>query len=73
MNRKGKDIYPDFQGIGYSKIGYFKEVRTKIKELEKLNYNDFKDESLLDKFGFFGKSLSIGFEYGIYEGEFFEN
>jgi PAS domain S-box-containing protein len=27
----------DFQGIGYSKIGYFKEVRSKIKELEKLN------------------------------------
>lgn len=28
---------PDFQGIGYSKIGYFKEARAKIKELEKLN------------------------------------
>jgi NTE family protein len=42
------------------------------KELEQLNYNDFKDEGLLDKFGFFGKSLSVGFEYGIYEGEFFE-
>jgi NTE family protein len=43
------------------------------KELEKLNYNDFKDEGLLDKLGFFGKSLSLGFEYGIYEGEFFED
>ena len=43
------------------------------RELEQLNYNDFKDEGLLDKLGFFGKSLSIGFEYGIYEGEFFEN
>jgi NTE family protein len=43
------------------------------KELEQLNYNDFKDEGLLDKLGFIGKSLSIGFEYGIYEGEFFEN
>jgi NTE family protein len=43
------------------------------KELEKLDYNDFKDEGLLDKLGFFGKSLSIGFEYGIYEGEFFED
>jgi NTE family protein len=43
------------------------------KELEKLNYNDFKDEGLLDKFGFLGKSISLGFEYGIYEGEFFED
>jgi NTE family protein len=43
------------------------------KELEKLNYNDFKDEDTLDKLGLVGKALSIGFEYGIYEGEFFEN
>ena len=43
------------------------------KELEKLDYNDFKDEGLLDKLGFLGKGLSIGFEYGIYEGDFFEN
>ena len=28
---------PDFQGIGYSKLGYFKETRSKIKELESLN------------------------------------
>jgi len=41
-------------------------------ELERLNYNDFKDEGLLDKLGFLGKGLSIGFEYGIYEGEYFE-
>jgi len=41
-------------------------------ELEKLNYNNFKDEGLLDKFGFVGKGLSIGFEYGIYEGDYFE-
>ncbi len=27
----------DFQGIGHSKVGYFKEVRSKILELEKLN------------------------------------
>ena len=43
------------------------------KELEKLNYNDFKDEGMLDKLGALGKALSIGFEHGIYEGEFFEN
>jgi two-component system, NtrC family, sensor kinase len=28
---------PDFKGIGYSKIGYYKETRSKIKELETLN------------------------------------
>ncbi len=27
----------DFKGIGFSKIGHFKEVRSKINELEKLN------------------------------------
>ena len=42
------------------------------RELERLNYNDFKDEGLLDKLGIIGKGLSIGFEYGIYEGEYFE-
>lgn len=41
-------------------------------ELERLNYNDFKDEGLLDKLGVIGKGLSIGFEYGIYEGEYSE-
>ncbi|MCP4022242.1 MAG: PAS domain-containing protein, partial [Desulfobacteraceae bacterium] len=28
---------PDFKGLGHSKIGYFKQVRSKIKELENLN------------------------------------
>jgi NTE family protein len=41
--------------------------------LETLNYNSFKDEGLLDKLGLMGKGLSLGFEYGIYEGEFFES
>ena len=45
------------------------EIKT---ELETLNYNNFKDEGLLDKLGIIGKGLSIGFEYGIYEGEYFE-
>lgn len=39
------------------------------KELEKLNYMDFKDEGFLDKFGVIGKNLSVAFEYGIYEGD----
>ena len=42
------------------------------EEMEKLDYNSFKDEGLLDKLGIIGKGLSIGFEYGIYEGEYFE-
>jgi PAS domain S-box-containing protein len=37
MERNLKHSSPDFKGIGFSKIGYFKEVRSKIKELEKLN------------------------------------
>jgi NTE family protein len=41
--------------------------------LEELNYNNFKDEGLLDKLPFIGKGLSIGLEYGIYEGDYFEN
>jgi NTE family protein len=52
-------------------VGY-KAAEVK-EELEKLDYNKFKDEGLLDKFGFVGKGLSLGFEYGIYEGDFFED
>ncbi len=37
MNPKFQAENPDFKGIGYSKIGYFKETRSKIKELELLN------------------------------------
>ena len=37
MNRNQKIPIHDFKGIGFSKIGHFKEVRAKIKELEKLN------------------------------------
>lgn len=51
-------------------VGY--EAEEIKRELERLNYNDFKDEGLLDKLGIIGKGLSIGFEYGIYEGEYFE-
>jgi len=58
-------IVASLLAVGY-KAGEIK------KEMEKLNYNDFKDEGLLDKLGIIGKGLSIGFEYGIYEGEYFE-
>jgi hypothetical protein len=37
MEDKRTPLAHDFKGIGCSKIGYFKEVRKKIKELEKLN------------------------------------
>jgi two-component system, NtrC family, sensor kinase len=37
MSSKSRGTPPDFKGIGYSKIGYFKETRSKIKELESLN------------------------------------
>lgn len=43
------------------------------EELKRLDYNNFKDEGLLDKLGVIGKGLSIGFEFGIYEGDFFED
>lgn len=47
-----------------------KEIK---EELKKLDYNNFKDEGLLDKLGVLGKGLSIGFEFGIYEGDYFED
>ena len=37
MNLNKKIPLHDFKGIGFSKIGHFKEVRAKIKELENLN------------------------------------
>ena len=42
------------------------------RELGRVDYNKFKDEGLLDKLGLIGKGFSLGFEYGIYEGEYFE-
>lgn len=37
MDNKTNSPAHDFKGLGHSKIGYFKEVRSKIKELETLN------------------------------------
>jgi two-component system, NtrC family, sensor kinase len=37
MAKIEKKITHDFKGIGFSKIGHFKEVQSKIKELETLN------------------------------------
>ncbi len=38
----------DFKGLGFSKIGHFKEVRSKIKELEKLNIKLAKRHNRLE-------------------------
>jgi NTE family protein len=43
------------------------------RELEKLDYSYFKDEGFLDRFGVVGKALSIAFEYGVYEGGYFQS
>ena len=59
-------IVSSLLAVGYSAA----EIEKILKELD---YKKFKDEGLLDKLGFIGKGLSIGFEYGIYEGDFFEN
>ena len=39
---------PDFKGLRHSKIGYFKEVRSKIKQLEKLNIQLARRHNRLD-------------------------
>lgn len=40
--------------------------------IESLDYSKFKDEGLLDKIPMLGPAMSLGFEKGIYEGEFVE-
>lgn len=52
-------------------VGYSGEEIGSI--LQTLDYNNFKDESLLDKLGLPGKVLNTVFEYGIYKGDFFES
>ncbi len=41
--------------------------------MEELDYNRFKDTSLLDRVPLVGPAASLIFEKGIYEGKFFEN
>ena len=47
MNRNKSSQIHDFKGIGYSKIGHFKEVRTKIKELEKRVQEEKPEEIII--------------------------
>lgn len=40
--------------------------------IDGLDYREFKDESLMDHIPLLGPALSLGFEKGIYEGDYFE-
>ncbi|MBM3315283.1 alpha/beta hydrolase, partial [candidate division WOR-3 bacterium] len=55
---------------GLLAVGYSAEELKRV--MQALDYRKFKDEGFLDKLGVLGKGLSIGFEYGIYEGRYFE-
>jgi len=49
-------------------------VTARLKEIvESVDYNKFKDPGLLDRIPLLGPALSLGFEKGIYEGDFVEN
>jgi signal transduction histidine kinase len=48
MDDAKKTAPPDFKGLGHSKIGYFKEVRAKIRELETLNVQLARRHNRLD-------------------------
>ena len=48
MDIKKSPAAPDFKGLRHSKIGHFKEVRAKIKELEKLNVKLARRHNRLD-------------------------
>ncbi len=48
MEKKRIHASPDFKGLRHSKIGYFKEVRSKIKELEELNIQLARRHNRLD-------------------------
>ncbi len=43
------------------------------KELQRLDYNNFKDENLIDHLGLPGKIMSEVFHFGMYKGDFFQN
>lgn len=52
--------------VGYSSG----EIR---HEMNLLDYNKLRQEDFLDKLGFFGKAASVGFNFGIYSADYFEN
>jgi NTE family protein len=56
---------------GLLAVGYnAADIKTKLEELD---YRDFMDKGLLDKFGVAGKAISLAFEFGIYEGKYFHD
>lgn len=60
MKHRDRPIIQDFKGIGYSKIGHFKEVRSKIKELERLNTELTRRHNKLEAiFNSMGDGLTI--------------
>lgn len=60
MSPNSKNEHPDFKGIGYSKIGFFKETRSKIKELESLNIELVRRHNRLEAiFDSIGDGLTI--------------
>lgn len=42
-------------------------------ELQKLDYNNFKDNSILDKIGIIGKTINLALTDGVYQGKYFES
>jgi NTE family protein len=45
-------------------------VKTMLEVMRELDYKKFRDESFIDKLGIGGKSASLYFEQGIYEGNY---
>lgn len=48
-------------------------VKAMLATMKEVDYTKFRDESLIDKLGVAGKSASLFFNQGIYEGEYFKN
>ncbi len=60
MKHRDRPIMQDFKGIGFSKVGHFKEVRSKIKELERLNTELTRRHNKLEAiFNSMGDGLTI--------------
>ncbi len=48
-------------------------VRTMLATMRQVDYKKFRDESFLDRLGVGGKSASLLFEQGVYEGDYLRN
>jgi NTE family protein len=45
-------------------------IDTVLETMRTIDYKKFRDEGFIDKFGISGKTISIWFEQGVYEGEY---